>query len=381
MFAPLRGTVVLDLSRYLPGPLLTRILVDLGATVYKIEPPGGDLLRWMPPESAGLGAGFAALHAGKRSVVLDLKKPEGAALLRAMCRGADVLVESNRPGVLDRLGVGPTTLLTENPRLIVASLSGYGQHASRRNVAGHDINYLALAGVLSLQGPPDVPPTIPAVQIADIGGGSWPAAVAILGALLERAHTGQGRHLDLSLARGALAFAAVALASAAAGHEEPRGQGLLTGGMPCYRCYPTADGGAVAVGALEPQFWRKLCEAIGREDLVADAFTTGPEGERVVQSLAATFRSRTRAEWEELLRGVDACCEPVRTLREALDDPDFADQIVTVGAHTVVRPALGAPLLPVGAPPELGAHGDEAMAVLQAPVQLVAQARQANALG
>jgi alpha-methylacyl-CoA racemase len=383
MFAPLSGTVVLDLSRYLPGPFLTRILADLGATVYKIEPPGGDLLRWMPPHASGLGAGFVALHAGKRSVVIDLKKPEGGALLRAMCRGADVLVESNRPGVLDRLGVGPAVLQAESPGLIIASLSGYGQRSTRRDAAGHDLDYLALSGVLSMQGPADGPPAVPAVQIADVGGGSWPAAVAVLAALLERGKTGRGRHLDLSLARGALAFGALALAAAAAGHTEPRGGGMLTGGVPCYRCYPTADGGAVAVGALEPQFWRALCRVIGREDLAGAAFATGADGERVMAELTATFRTRTRAAWEEALRGVDACCEPVRTLEEALADPDFADQVVTVDGCVVIRPDLGAPgeLTPLRAPPALGADADDALATLRVPETLTAAARASGALG
>ncbi len=362
-FAPLEGVVVLDLSRYLPGPMLTRILCDLGATVFKIEPPSGDTLRWLPPYVDGLNAGFGALHAGKRSVVIDLKRPGGADLVLAMAAQADVLVESNRPGVLDRLGLGWERLHAANPRLILASLSGYGQRASNRDAAGHDINYLARAGILAAQGPAGEAPVAPAVQVADVGGGSLPAAIAVLGALLERQRTGVGRHLDLALTRGALAFGALSLAAAAAGVGEPRGGGLLNGGSPCYRCYLTADGGAVAVGALEQGFWKNLCEVLGRPDLIPAQFAAGAEGAAAVAELSRVFASKTRAEWAALLEGRDACAEVVRTPEEVLADADFADQLVFVDGHLVVRPELGVPgaLGTPGPVPALGAHLDEAI--------------------
>lgn len=382
-FAPLAGVVVLDLSRYLPGPFLTRILVDLGATVYKIEPPSGDTLRWLPPHVNGLNAGFGTLHAGKRSVMIDLKRPGGRELVLEMVQRADVVVESNRPGVMERLGLGYDTLKATNPRVILASLSGYGQHTTHRDVAGHDINYLALAGVLALQGPAGQPPAVPAVQIADVGGGSWPAAVAVLGALMERATTGVGRHLDIALARGALAFGSLTLSNAAAGVGEPRGAGLLTGGVPCYRCYLTADGGAVAVGALEQPFWELLCETIGRPDLIAGQFAAGDEGARVQAELEAVFASRPRDAWTALLAGKDVCCEPVLTPDEVLADPDHADQVQrTADGQVVIRPELGAPgqLTPPGAVPGLGEHSAIAMDELGIDAAVVANARASGAL-
>lgn len=382
MFAPLDDVVVLDLSRYLPGPFLTRILVDLGAQVIKVEPPGGDTLRWMPPSHEGLGAGFVALHAGKRSVCLDLKKPEGGALLRAMARRADVLVEAFRPGVLDRLGVGPSVLHAENPRLIIASLSGYGQMSSMRDAAGHDLNYLARAGILSLQGPADVPPAVPGVQVADLGGGGWPAAVGILAALRERERTGRGRHLDFALARGALAFGCVPVAAAALGSIEGRGDGLLTGGVPCYRCYATKDGRHLSVGALEPQFWRAFCQAIDRPDLLSEAFAVGAARDRIVDDIQATLATRTLAEWVAVFSATDACCEAVRTMDEVLADPDFQPWLTEVGGHTVVRPDLGAPgehpaLSP---PPSLGADADDVLARLGVDPALVNAAAGVGAL-
>lgn len=382
-FLPLQGVVVLDLTRYLPGPMLTRLLVDLGATVYKIEPPGGDTVRWMPPHLSDTSAGFGALHAGKRSVVLDLKQPHAADVLRAMVRSADVLVEGNRPGVMDRLGVGPADLHAANPRLIIASLSGFGQHTSRRDTAGHDLGYLAWAGVLAGQGPSDGVPAVPAVQTADLGGGSWPAAVGILGALLERQQTGRGRHLDLSLARGSLPFIAVPLAAAAAGAVEPRGDGLLTGAAPCYRCYPTSDGGFVAIGALEPHFWSRLCAALGRPDLASDAFAAGARRDVVIAELTAAFAAHDRDHWRAVFAQIDAACEVVRTPDEVLVDPDLAPQLTRVGDHLVVRPDVGATaeLPPLSPPPDLGADTLAACEALGVDPALVAAARSTGALG
>jgi crotonobetainyl-CoA:carnitine CoA-transferase CaiB-like acyl-CoA transferase len=380
-FTPLAGIVVLDLSRYLPGPFLTRVLCDLGARVIKVEPPMGDNLRWMPPLAAGDGGAFAALHAGKESVVLDLKKPEAIAVMRAMAARADVLVESNRPGVLDRLGLGWGALRAINPRLILASLSGYGQTGAMRQAAGHDINYVARSGILGQTGPHGQPPPPLGSPIGDVAGGSWPAAVAILGALMERERTGLGRHLDVALARGAFALNAMATANAAAGVVETAGQGLLTGALPCYRCYATADGRAMAVGALEAPFWTALVDALGLPHLAPLGLDAGPDGQGAAAEIAAVFASRTQAHWVEALAGLDACCEPVVDAGEALADPLFASMVDRSTGTVVIRPDLGVSDRPPLAPaPALGAHADAVMSDLAVPEDLVADALAAGAL-
>jgi crotonobetainyl-CoA:carnitine CoA-transferase CaiB-like acyl-CoA transferase len=381
MFTPLSDLVVLDLSRYLPGPFLTRVLADLGATVIKVEPPAGDPVRWMPPFRDGVSAMFATLNAGKRSLVLDLRKPEAVAVALALVDRSDVVVESFRPGVLDRLGLGPAALLQRKPSLIIASLSGYGQTSSKRGDAGHDLNYVARAGLLAGQGPADGPPAQPALQVADLAGGAWPAAVGVLAALRERDRTGVGRHLDLSLTRGALAMASFQLAVADAGPPEPRGGGMLSGGLPCYRVYAAADGW-LAVGALEPHFFAALCAAVGRPELAAYGLTPGPDGERVAAELGAVLRTRTRAEWQAALAGLDTCCEPVATLAEALADPDLAPAFGRADGHLVVRPDLGAlaDAPPPGPVPGFGSDADAVLRDLGVEASLVHAARSAGAL-
>jgi crotonobetainyl-CoA:carnitine CoA-transferase CaiB-like acyl-CoA transferase len=298
-FRPLEGLTVLDLSRYLPGPLATKLLRGLGARVIKVEPPNGDALRYVPPMVDGIGASFRAVNTGCQSIVINLKDPAGVDLLRQMVTQVDILVESFRPGVLDKLGLGAEALLTLNPRLIYCAITGYGQTGSHRDQAGHDLNYLARAGVLGAFGPPNAPPLVPGVQIADIGGGSQPAVIQILAALLERGKTGKGRVLDISIADQVAVFGVL-------GMHEARGAGMLTGAAPCYRCYETADGEYVAFGALEPRFFAAFCEAAARPDLLPLQYDPSAVG-----IFEALFRSKTQEEWVAVLAGVDACVEPV----------------------------------------------------------------------
>lgn len=355
---PLVGVRVLDVSRYLPGPLLTRILAGYGAEVVKVESLRGEPMRHHPPFAGGMGAAFGALQAGKASLAVDLKQSSGCALVRELAMHADVLVESFRPGVMERLGLGPSQLCEANPRLIVASLTGYGQHGPRAQAAGHDLNYLAEAGLLSLFGPADGPPGVPGVQIADVGGGSLPAATAVMAALLERMQTGRGRHLDLSLSRGAMAFAAVAFPTHLAGAAEPRGQGMLTGGVPCYRCYRTADDRFVAVGALEPQFFAALCEGLGRPDLAPQGYARGVEGAQVAAELQAVFATATRDEWVARFEGIDACLSPVLNPVEALARGENASVHGTDGTFHVISAERGdGTAVAVGTAPALGQGG------------------------
>ena len=380
-FSPLTGVRVLDLSRYLPGPFLTRILSDLGAEVIKIEPVRGEGMRWMPPHIDGIGATFGGLQAGKDSVAVDLKRPEGVAVVRALAMESDVLVEGFRPGKLASLGLDPAELMEANPRLIVCSLTGYGQTGALAQAAGHDINYLARAGLLGLSGPAGAPPLVPPVQTADVGGGSLPGAIGVLAALIERDQTGRGRHLDIALERGSVAFGAVAFPSHAAGFVERRGAGMLTGGAPCYRCYRTADDRYLALGALEPSFFGAFCALAGRPELAASIYAQGAEAAEVQQQLETLFATRTADEWMALVNGHDVCLEIVRTPEEAIAAPEHADVVRSVGGHTVVSAHLGAPTNPVIRPPsQLGADAAAVMGRLGIDAGLVRAAVDAGAM-
>lgn len=381
-FQPLTGIRVLDLSRYLPGPFLTRILHDLGAEIFKVEAANGDALRWVPPMVDGpggpMGAAFGAVNAGKNSIVLDARKPAGRAVLHAMIPQVDILVESFRPGILARFGLDDATLEKLNPRLITCSLSGYGQTGPLAGRAGHDLNYLARAGVLGLFGPAEAPPLVPGVQMADLGGGALPAAIGVLAALLERRQTGKGRRLDISLTRGATALGVIALANAAAGQVEPRGQGFLTGGLPCYRCYRTADGRFLALGALEPEFFSAFCAAIERPDLAMSGYATGDEGEAAAAQISARIAEKTLDTWMEIFGEQDVCVEPVLSPEEALA---AAPELLTqVDGHTVLRLDIGVETPAPSGPPSLGADGRAICAALGLDPHLVATAQAAGDL-
>jgi alpha-methylacyl-CoA racemase len=375
----LAGLTVLDLSRLLPGGFCSLLLADFGADVIKVEDTGmGDYLRWAPPHHAGAepsagGAMFLALNRNKRSVRIDLKTEAGREVLLALVREADVLLESFRPGVLERLGVGWERLREENPRLVYCAITGYGQDGPYRDRAGHDTNYLALAGLLGLTGAgPDAPPVQAAGQIADLGGGAMLAAFGILAALRERDRSGVGQLVDVSMTDGALSWLAMVAARAFADGGEPERGGLeLAGGLLCYRPYACADGW-VALGALEPKFWTALCAGTGREDLIEHQFD--PLGSPAHAEVEALFASRTRAEWAAFNDEHDCCLEPVLELREALASPLFAAREMVVD---VDQPGAAAPVRLLGVPvklsrtpgdprrapgPALGEHTDAVLA-------------------
>ncbi len=284
----LEGVTVLDLSRLLPGGYCSLLLADAGADVIKVEDTGmGDYVRWAPPfygsdEQQGLGTRsglYLALNRGKRSIRLDLKTDEGRDALLRLVRDADVLLESFRPGVLDRLGVGYETLKAENPKIIYCAITGYGLTGPNVTRAGHDTNYLALGGLLGLTGATDGPPVSAAGQIADIGGGGLMATFGILAALWERERSGEGQLVDVSMTDGAQSWLAmVAGAYFADGKVPVRGQEMLNGGVACYLPYECADGW-ISCGALEPKFWQAFCAGTGREDLLQHQFAKpGSEG-------------------------------------------------------------------------------------------------------
>lgn len=323
---PLKGIKVLDLSRLLPGPLASLVLADLGAAVDKVEDnAGGDYLRVMPPQVGG-GDGstdatssvFLALNRNKRSAVIDLKKPQGKEALLALVRSYDVVLEQFRPGVLDRLGLSHATLLAENPRLVVCALTGYGQTGPLAQRAGHDLNYLARAGILGFQGPADGPPSLPGFQLADVSGGLY-AVIGIMGALMERARTGKGSVVDVAMIETAMPFAIAGFGLSFGGQAAKRGAEALSGGIAPYQTYATKDGRAMSLAALEPKFWMAFSQGVGHEIDMSD-LVPGPHQAGLKDKLRTIFASKTIAEWVQFASERDCCLEPVLTPEEARTD-------------------------------------------------------------
>src|SRR5256712_7547132 len=337
---PLTGIRVLDLTRLLPGAYCTLLLADMGAAVIKVEEPGpGDYSVGRAPVAGGQSALFNAINRNKRGVTRDLKSDAGRDVLLRLVAGADVLVEGNRPGVMDRLGLGWDVLHARNERLVVCSITGYGQDGPFASRAGHDLNYMATAGALGLNGEREGPPVPLSVQVADIGGGGLQPAVAILGALVGVQRGGQGRWIDASMTDGAVSWLAMAFATHAGGEGVARGEQRLSGRFACYRVYACKGGGYFSVAALEPKFWSALCDALERPDLVDLQFS---EDGSVHVALEEIFVSRTRLEWQRKLSALDACCEPVLDLDEVLSHPQIAARrlIETRESGVEVRPAI-----------------------------------------
>jgi len=323
---PLEGLRVLDLTRLLPGPVCTLYLADLGADVIKIEDTGaGDYFRNLGTAQGRVSAVYRAVNRNKRSLAVNLKDPRGRDAFLTLAQRADVIVESFRPGVVAALGVDYQAVAALNPRIVYAAISGYGQDGPRAHLAGHDINYLGYAGVLDQTGTRDGAPALCNVQVADLLGGAASTAIALLAALVGVQRTGRGRYVDVAMTDASLAHNLVALRALEQwGHVAPRGADLLTGGVPCYGVYPTRDGRWLAVGALEEKFWRALCAAIERPDLVPGQLALGDEGLRVRSELERIFAGATLAEWTGRLAEVDCCVTPVATLDEAMNDRQFA---------------------------------------------------------
>lgn len=363
---PLTGIRVLDLTRLLPGAVCTMLLADMGADVVKVEEPGGgDPMRSAPPLVDGRSALFNAFNRNKRSVTLNLKSEAGRELLLSLVEHAAVLVEGNRPGVMERLGLGWDVLHARNPRLVMCSITGYGQDGPFASRAGHDINYMATSGALGLNGDRSGPPVPLAVQVADIGGGGLQPAVAILGALVGMERDSQGRWIDASMMDGAVSWLALAMAAHGGGEHVGRGDQRLAGRYACYRVYACKAGGFYSVGALEPKFWANLCDALERPDLFDLQFAEGPEGVRVHEAMESVFSSRTRSEWERKLAGLDVCCEPVLELKEVPSHPQVAARGLIISGRTGVEVRPAVPLRPDWRrldAPALGEHTAEILA-------------------
>lgn len=340
---PLRGVRILDLSWYAPGPFCSLVCASLGAEVVKVEPPSGDPLR-------GLDSGaFARLNAGKKSLRLDLKRERGRAALFALVRSADALIEGFRPGVAARLGLGYDAVRAVTRDILYLSITGYGQSGPYRERAGHDVNYMALAGGLQGASAPL------SLQVADFAAGGLYAVVGLVAGLLDRARTGGGAYLDLSMFHGLLAMSRLAEGAAA---------DRLSGRYANYTVYETRDGGGLSVGALEPKFWERFCRVVDREDLVGRVGE--PEARAEVARIVA---ERDLGDWAERFRDVDACVEPIRTPGEAFLHP----QAVHRGAAVAAAPwPFGCEPSRLGSPPALGEHTDALLRDAGLPPEAIA---------
>ncbi len=318
---PLAGIRVLDLTRLLPGPVATLHLADLGAEVIKIEDPQvGDYARTLGTGTGEDSAYFRMINRNKQGLRLDLKKPAGVEVFMRLAATADVIVDSFRPGVMDKLGIGYVAVAAVNPKIAYCSISGYGQDGPYRDLAGHDINYLGYAGVLDQIGRAGGDPALPNFQIADLLGGALTAAMGILAAVLEAQRSGQGRYIDVAMTDSVLAhtyFTMLRLNDA--GQSAPRGADLLSGGLPCYATYRCADGRHIAVGALEGKFWQSCCAVLGRPEWIKRQWDAGLRGE-----MAALFATRPRDEWAALFAAVDCCVTPILSPEEALANEQIA---------------------------------------------------------
>jgi alpha-methylacyl-CoA racemase len=347
MTLPLDGITVLDFSTLLPGPLATFMLAEAGAEVIKVERPGGEDMRAFPPRLGTGSAAFAVLNAGKTSVVADLKTADGRANLRPLIARADVLVEQFRPGVMARLGLGYDAVRAINPRVVYCSISGYGQDGPRSQEAGHDINYQARTGLLSLSPGTTGSPSVPPALVADVAGGSFPAVINILLALRRRDLTGEGCRIDVAMSDAMFTFAWLALAEGFAAERFPGSQeNMLAGGSPRYALYVTADDKFLAVGALEPKFWAAFCHGIGLPARLRDDHAD-PGATRA--AIAALVRRKTADAWRQILEPLDCCATILSSLEEAVADPQFRDRglfaVRAVGPDGRSMPAATVPIV------------------------------------
>lgn len=372
---PLDGISVLDLTRLLPGAVATMTLADFGADVIKIEEPGvGDPARQSLGVGGRPGAYFLATNRNKRSLALNLKDERGKKILLELAKKADVIVEGFRPGVMNRLGVGYETMKAINPALIYCAITGYGQDGPYRLRAGHDANYLSVAGLLAVNGPKDGPPVLSGVQLADLAGGSLQAVMGILLALQARARTGEGQLVDVSMMDGTLSLMYVPFANfLASGIEPQRGQEGLSGLYACYQIYETGDGRHLSLGALETKFWANACRVLAREDFIDKQFSVSDQPS-MIAALGEIFRTKTAAEWLEAFDRVDTCVALIHGIGEMLDDPQVRHRGLiaeiehpTEGTLQQIAPTVKLSATPGGIrtpPPGLGEHTREALSAL-----------------
>jgi len=367
---PLDGVLVLDFSTLLPGPMATLLLAEAGAEVVKIERPGGEDMRHYQPLWGKDSVNFALLNRGKKSVVLDLKSPHDRGRLAPLLARADVIVEQFRPGVMGRLGLDYESVASINPRIVYCSITGYGQTGPKRDVAGHDLNYIGDAGLLALSMGRGDNLVVPPALIADIAGAAYPAVINILLALTERAKTGKGRHLDVAMTDNVFPFMYWALGEGQATGEWPgNGSSLVTGGTARYHLYRTRDDQVLAAAPIEQRFWVNFVRVIGLEA----EFAEEKDPAATVRRVAEIIRGEDAAAWRARLAGEDCCCSIVQTIEQAMADPQFAAR--GLFAHRVTNAqgeSIAAVPVPVDAAfrtapdeplpaPALGAHNDEVL--------------------
>jgi crotonobetainyl-CoA:carnitine CoA-transferase CaiB-like acyl-CoA transferase len=377
MTTPLSRYRMLDLSRQLPGPFCSTLLADLGMDVLTITAPHDPF-----------GTGIPFLQRNKRSMTLDLKAPAGRDVFLRLVRDADVVLEGFRPGVAARLGIDYATLRREHPGLVYCAISGYGQDGPYRDRVGHDVNYLAQAGVLEFVGEAGRAPVIPGVQIADVGAGSLMATVGILAALIARDATGRGQMVDVAMLDGAVAWNVYhTLLYALSGSLPGRGREQLTGHWPCYAVYETKDGRHLTIGAYEPHFWAALCRHFGRDEFAPLQWADGADREAMFAFFRDAFRRKTLAEWTAELGALDVCYAPVATLDEVFADPQLRHRGMVVEMETPSGPTrfFGPPIklsetpASVRTPPAgLGAHTDEVLASIGFDAATIARLRAAG---
>lgn len=377
MPGPLSSLKVLDFSGLLPGPFGTMLLADMGAEVLRVESPSRpDLCRVMPPHEAGVSAAHAFLNRSKRGIAVDLKKPEGVDLIKKLVAEYDIVVEQFRPGVMDRLGVGYEALKAINPRLIYCAITGYGQTGPYKDRAGHDMNYLAIAGVLGYNGRKATGPAPVSVQIADVAGGSCHAVMGILAAVIHRHQTGEGQFVDISMTDAAFTLHALTAPPALVAGIQPEMEGTQLNGGSFYDCYETADGRWFSVGGLEPQFFMAFCAALGRPELAPMGMVMGDPAvvAQLKGEIRAEMKKKTWAEWAEVFAGIDSCTEPVLSFAEACQHPQIQARHLIVEVPRpdgTLQKQLGSAIKFSATPPsyrfigaEIGAHTDEVLQAL-----------------
>ena len=378
--APLAGIRVLDLTRLLPGPVATLHLADLGAEVIKIEDPQiGDYARTLGTGQGEDSAYFRMINRNKQGLVLDLKQAAGVEAFLRLADTADVVIESFRPGVVDKLGIGYAVVRQRNPKITYCSISGYGQDGPYKDLAGHDINYLGYAGVLEQIGPEGGDPAIPNFQIADLLGGALTGVMGILAGVLDAQRSGEGRYIDVAMTDSVLAHAYFAMLRLHdAGQPAPRGTDLLNGGLPCYATYRCADGRHMAVGALEGKFWQLCCTTLARPEWVKRQWDPS-----LREAMAALFASRPRDEWAALFATVDCCVTPVLAPDEALRNVQLQARgmVLESGGVTQFAPPLKVSSYDFAIrqqAPRAGEHGDALLAALGYSAEEVARLRAAG---
>ncbi|MGE5403925.1 MAG: CaiB/BaiF CoA transferase family protein [Candidatus Saccharibacteria bacterium] len=356
MILPLDGIKVLDLSRLLPGPFASQILSDFGAKVIKVEDTGpGDYLRIIPPMMGETSALFHSVNRAKKSIKLDLSKPEGQELFKQLAADADVLLEGFRPGVMDKLGVGYNELKLINPRLIYCTLTGYGSSGPYRDYAGHDINYLSYSGVAGLTGNAGEKPVVPGVQIADIGGGAQWAVISILLALQARGLTGLGQFCDTAMMDGIVSWMPFALALWNAGAPLPqRGREVLNGGYACYNIYETSDNKYVSIGVIEYKFWAEFCDKLGKPEFSPQQMDPAQQ-KTMIAELNALFKTRTRDEWVAFFHDSDVCFSPLLEFEEAAQSQQLQERhmIIEVDEEHFKGRIMGSPVKLSGTPAQI----------------------------